>query len=161
MLAYDEPDVDIFNGISVRVESVTILFICIALRPPEVMLRYCNSVSPPYLLDLISSLTILCTIFLPFSARIFSCSGLNFLGLGGVLLVTLVLAAFATPGFLAPIKFSAPLKPRQKKKKKCPVGSCLIIGSLSQYAYALIPPSPNGLQLSGLLKRINTGLNAR
>ena len=47
------------------------------------------------------------------------------------------------------------------KKGIWPVGSTLFNGSLSQYAYALIPPSPNGLQLSGLLKRINTGLNAR
>ncbi|MNZ88261.1 hypothetical protein D3C78_1071490 [compost metagenome] len=43
----------------------------------------------------------------------------------------------------------------------CPLGSCLFMGSPAQYAYAFNPPSPNGLQLSELLNRINTGLKAR
>ncbi|MNI66280.1 hypothetical protein D3C73_1218330 [compost metagenome] len=43
----------------------------------------------------------------------------------------------------------------------CPVRSIRFLGSPPQYPYAFNPPSPNGLQLSGLLNRINTGLNCR
>ncbi|MNT48697.1 hypothetical protein D3C72_1854930 [compost metagenome] len=43
----------------------------------------------------------------------------------------------------------------------CPFGSAKLIGSPKQYEYEFNPPFPNGLKLSGLLKRINTGLKAR
>ncbi|MNH94184.1 hypothetical protein D3C81_449280 [compost metagenome] len=42
-----------------------------------------------------------------------------------------------------------------------PDGSTRFTGSPTPYAYAFTPPFPNGLKLSGLLNRINTGLNAR
>jgi hypothetical protein len=41
---------------------------------------------------------------------------------------------------------------------KLPLGSLSFIGSPSQYAYEFMPASPNGLNESGLLKRINLGL---
>ncbi|MCY1463526.1 hypothetical protein D3C76_1271270 [compost metagenome] len=46
-------------------------------------------------------------------------------------------------------------------REKWPLSSFRLIGSPKQYTYGFKPPFPNGLKLSGLLNRINTGLNAR
>jgi hypothetical protein len=47
--------------------------------------------------------------------------------------------------------------PSVSHRNICPVGSARLTGSLAQYAYGLMPPAPNGLKLSGELKRISPG----
>jgi hypothetical protein len=65
------------------------------------------------------------------------------------------------PDTPVPVALFVPHKRDLSHPHACPFGSFRLTGSPAQYAYAFNPPFPNGLQLSALLKRINTGLNWR